>query len=733
MSEPNAQPPKPGKSPAPLAYESQGERWAKYGSNVVLTCVIVVALAVFVIWAAQMYSQKYRARVDLTVGSSQSLKPQTINIISSTTQPIKLVSLYARLQPNQVGQQQDFYTPVVDLLDQYKRDGKNVSVEVIDPVAEPAKLDAWLGEVTRKYGGAIKSYRDVLVQFPKTLEEIKKLADDQAKQMQALRGVELHSEDQAEIINEAYSTVKAFPALLGTLTEGINDELAKKIPDYKGQVESVRSSVESFSRQDEGVQKDLDILQKDKTAPQQVTDLAKKLIPQFQQMKKLADDLLAKIKGLGELKIDEIRRQIVSDDENGDKAVRSIAVEGDNDFRLVNFSQVWKTADTSGMRLGPSGPPRLRFSGEQQITAAILSLKGGKKPKVAFVRAGGPPLTSPMFGQAEFSDIADRLKAYNFEILEKDLSGQFAMQMMQQGGGMAPPEPSDEELRDAVWIVFPLSGQMSQFGPQPVNPEVIKKIEDHLNEGGSALMLFQPHSDSLAGVLSSWGIDVKPDIIICHEPIQVGDQVTGDFVEQARRQPPIFVLNQYGDSPVTKTLQSLDCALVPLLPVETHTVKDVSATKIIPVPTDLKTWGESDLSSIGQRNGNPTFDPKSGDLPPPLWGGAIAEKQGKGRVVVLGNASFVANQLLRLPDPKLPRNMEDIARFPGNGELFTNSVFWLSKLDNLIALSPAALDTTRIQPINDRLLFIWRFGVLLIGLPLLVLVAGLVMYQVRKD
>lgn len=708
--------------------ETSGERWAKYGGNVVLTSVIVIVIAVIAIYGAQ----KLDRRADLTLGGSQSLKPQTVNILKDNKQPIKIVSLYARLKPNQVGQDQDFYTPVVDLLDRYRAEGHNITVEAIDPVAEPAKLDAWLGEITRKYGGNVKAYRDVLTQFPKTLDEIKKLADEQAKQMQSLRNVQLHSEDQADIINEAYGTVRQFPSLLTLLNSGIKDELDKKIPDYKGQVENVRSSLSTFSRQVEGVQKDLDTLQKDQTAPQQFRDVAKNLVPQFEQMKKLADDLLAKIKGLGELKLDEVRRQITTEDENGTNAIRSIAVEGENDFRLINFNQAWKSGESTGMTGGASGPPRLRFSGEQQVTAAILALEQSKKPKVAFVRAGGPPMTSPMFGQADFSDIADRLRSYNFEVLEKDLTGQFAMQMMQQGGGMAPPEPSDAELKDAVWVVLPLSGQMSQFGPQPVSPEVTQKVQAHLNEGGSALFLFQPHADNLHPILADWGVDVKPDIIIVHEPVGSPDQPSEDFIEQARRQPPIFVLNQYGDSPVTRTLQSLDAALVPLLPVDTRTVAGCTATKILPVPQDLKVWGESDLSSLGPRS-TPTFDPKSGDLPGPFWCGATVEKQGKGRIVVIGNTNFAANGLLEFPDPKMARSKLDVARFPGNGELFTNSIFWLSKMDGLIALSPSALDTSRIRPMSAGALQFWRLGVLVIGLPLLPVLAGLVIYQVRKE
>jgi len=720
---------KTDKTEARPAPESQKERWAKYGANVVLTCVIVIVLAGVAVWGASQIKKPF----DLTIGHTQSLKPQTVNVLHANHQPIKLVSLYARLKPNSGEQSQDFYTPVVDLLDRYHDAAGNIQVEVIDPVAEPGKLDAWLGEITRKYGGNIKAYRDVLTEFPKTLADIRKLADDEIKQMQILRGVQFQKQEQADAINEAYGTVRAFPSLLDTIDNGIKEELEKKIPDYKGQVQNVQTSLGTFSRQVDGVMKDLEALTKDTTAPKEASDYAAKSIPRFQKLKKLADDLVAKSKTLGELKLDEVRRQIVTEDESGTTAIRSIAVEGEKDFRLINFSSVWKSGQTSGLTAPSTGPNLLRFAGEQQITAAILSLEQEKKPKVAFMRMGGAPLTNPMFsGEAPLSDIADRLRSYNFDVLEKDLSGEWAMQM-QARGGMAPPEPSDDELRDAVWVVFSTT-QMGQFGPQPLSPEVAHKISDHLDHGGSAMMLFDTHSDGLASVLSSWGVSVRTDIIAVHEPVAGTAEGAEDFVEQARRSPPIFVINDYGDSPVTRTLQTLDAAVVPILPVETHSAPDCTVSPILPVPQDLKTWGESELDTIG-RGHVPTYDPppKGSDLPPPLWGGAVVEKKGGGRLVVIGNVGFGTNGFVELNDPKLERAKIYVARFPGNGELFTDSIFWLAKMDNLIALSPAALDASRIRPISAGILNFWRIGVLLVGLPLLALIAGLTVYQSRRD
>ena len=41
--------------------------------------------------------------------------------------------------------------------------------------------------------------------------------------------------------------------------------------------------------------------------------------------------------------------------------------------------------------------------------------------------------------------------------------------------------------------------------------------------------------------------------------------------------------------------------------------------------------------------------------------------------------------------------------------------------------------TPRIQPMSNGMLAFWRIGVLLVGLPLLALVSGLLVWQARRD
>ena len=728
--------PRGGTGNASAGPETRAERWMKYGLNVLLTSLLVVVLAGLAVWAAQ----RYRARGDFTSAGNYSLKPQTVTVISDLKSPVKLVSLYPRLKqepgtpPDQ--QQQDFYQAVDDILQEYARKGKNIEVESIDPVAEPAKLDKWLADVIRRYGGNVKNYRELLEQFPRTLEEIKKVAAAEVEKMTKLPEMQFKDDRQAETMYAAFNTVRGFPRLLDVIAQDIQQELEQKIPDYKGRVRNVEGSLTTFSRQAEAVQKRMEELQNAEGAPQEARDYARTSLASFEAMKKQADDVLAKIKGLGELKLDEVRQRLVAPE--GETPPPAIAVMAENDIKLIDFKDVWKSGESTGLLAASGGAaPRYRFAGEQQLTAAILSLSQPKKTKVVFVRGGGQAKTTAgMMGQGgdgTCTEIAQRLRGYNFEVLEKDVSGQSAQRAMM--GGMPPQgEPTDEEIKDAVWVVFS-EPQMTQFGQMPGgSPELQAKLKEHLDRGGSAMVLFELNGDALDPVLKDWGIAVRPNMVVVHEPVVVPGARSDDFIEDARRQPPIFVINDYGGPhPITDTLQALDAALVPMLPVEAPGAANVEVTRLLPVPQEPRSWAEGDVNSI-RPGAVPTFDPKSGDVAGPLYAGAAARMKDKGRLVVIGCARYPYNFLLGMPDQKVfDRTGREVARFPGNGELFTNSIFWLAGMDKMIALSPSALDTPRIRPMSAGVLAFWRVGVLLVGLPMLALVSGLLVWQARKD
>jgi hypothetical protein len=283
-------------------------------------------------------------------------------------------------------------------------------------------------------------------------------------------------------------------------------------------------------------------------------------------------------------------------------------------------------------------------------------------------------------------------------------------------------------------------------------PTISAKVADHIQKGfhwengqkvpgGSALMLFITQGDDMSVVTKPLGVTVRTDVMAVHNLIKDeggGDQT--DIVNNALHVPFVFTFKDWGDSEITKTLSSLQSILVRPSIVQVTSTPGVTNAAIIPVPgapNAPECWGETDLSSVQD---SPKFD-KDVDVAPPLYAGAVAEKAGQ-RIVCMGSEITVMGSptdmnsldIVDLPDAELDKKQGiNVPQFPGSAEFFMNSIFWLSHQDTMIAISPAAMTVSRIGDMSKVTLRFWDVGVLLIGLPGLVLLAGAGVYFSRRD
>ncbi len=62
-----------------------------------------------------------------------------------------------------------------------------------------------------------------------------------------------------------------------------------------------------------------------------------------------------------------------------------------------------------------------------------------------------------------------------------------------------------------------------------------------------------------------------------------------------------------------------------------------------------------------------------------------------------------------------------------------DSIFWLAHMDSMLAISPHALQMARIKPMSAGTVNFIRVGLLTAGLPLIVALAGLLVYVRRRD
>jgi Sec-independent protein translocase protein TatA len=745
---------------SPLPRESQKERWVKYGGNVVLTIVVVVALSILAIFLGQTWKH----RTDTTAGQSHKLSEATDDLVKNLPSDVKLVSLYAHREEE--GSKPDANTPgaavraqeVADLLEEYKNKSSKISVEEIDPYAEPAKVQQLFDEVSRKYGNNVNLYKDALADFDKTVDQITTLIDKETK---ALKDVPSSNNRGLEItLSLLRQTLDGFPNDLRDLQSTLPAELKKTNPDYKRAAEAARTKLGELSRNLQGMLDGFKSAQDDlkpkmdelahiaatqpaTTQPseekqdlqmmQTFSAYAQQADPRLTKIKKLADDLIGRLRNLGELKqLDELR----------DKKADSIVVMGAKDMIVIPKSRVWREA-AKDARFGATTTQKVRFAGEQEISTAMVVLTSPQRPRVTFVRAGGPPLTVQLENDqisytGPYFAIAEKLREYNFEVLEKDLTDQWARQEMQMHMQMPdlriPPEADKEQLAASVWVVLP-GQQPNPMSGEPPSP-IAAQLSEHLASGGSAMVMFKVQDDGLVSVLAPWGITASTDTLALHAmPPETEGRVT-DQVEEFRRGQFVWVLNEFGSHAITTGLEKLDLLMYPVAPIVVTHAKGITTTSLVPLTDgNLQTWGKH--LPFRQQRGTPmAFDPKT-DMNPPLYGAAAAEKTSgdakhpASRLVVFGS-TFPTGEYVTLRERDVQHGGTDAPRFPANTELFTNSIFWLSHMEKMMSIAPASRDVALIAPISSGAMVFWR-TFMLAFVPLVVLLCGARIYFSRRD
>jgi hypothetical protein len=275
-------------------------------------------------------------------------------------------------------------------------------------------------------------------------------------------------------------------------------------------------------------------------------------------------------------------------------------------------------------------------------------------------------------------------------------------------------------------------------------------LADHLKSGGSAMVLLFPLKDSMDMALEPMGIRPRADFVIVHEALPPPERRSNDLVEAALQANQfVFKLNHYGDHPIATPLEGLDFLQAGSMPImTTEAPAGVKVTPLLPIPMSPHFWASADAQSILSSdrarvvtfNAVPDVDNGRmyGDIDntaaAPLYGAAAAEKTDGSRLVVVGSSLFASSDLVDLPDNEmLEKHGLTVARLPGNGEFFVNSVLWLAHEDSMLAISPHALQVARIKEMTPAALGFWRVGVFTVGLPLAVLFAGLLVYSNRRD
>ena len=318
---------------------------------------------------------------------------------------------------------------------------------------------------------------------------------------------------------------------------------------------------------------------------------------------------------------------------------------------------------------------------EQDITSAILKVTRDTVKTVCFVTGHGEKALSDNSGTG-YSGVDAGLKKENYETKTISLVS----------------EPS-VPVNCSVLVI---AGPMQAYFPQEVD-----KIAKYLDAGGKALIEVDPEvqtklaDEKLDSIFSSWNIRVGRNVAI--DASGVG-QLMGAG-------PAIPLVTDFGTSPITSNFKG-SMTFFPLA--RTVSIADKSKTDVEAVEL-LKTSPRSFTKQKLEHQ--VSYDPKTDTLGPLALGVAASRKIGdkNARLVVIGDSDFASNQAL------------DQAR---NGDLFYNTVNWLSQDENLISIRPKTVTNRRINLSEGQARGLSWID--LFGLPGMVIFSGIYIWWKRR-
>ncbi len=287
---------------------------------------------------------------------------------------------------------------------------------------------------------------------------------------------------------------------------------------------------------------------------------------------------------------------------------------------------------------------------EVRLTNALQQITSNRTSKVYFLQGHGERPFSD--GQGGLSQASSFLGEKNYTIEPLNLVQQ-------------PAVPKDA-------TVLVVAGPKRSLFKQE-----IKALSDYLNQGGSLLLMIDPNTNpGLDSLLKTWGVQLENGLAVDASGLQGFG-------------PAVPVVDQYGEHPITKDFGN-GISFYPLAqPIDLVPVPGVEATPLL-ITTD-QSWAESNIESKDLQ-----FNPESDRQGPLTLGVALSRKvkapsnskqsgdrRQESRLVVLGNSTFATDGVI---EQQL------------NGDVFLNSVSWLSKQDEqLLSIRPKEAKNRRIN------------------------------------
>lgn len=466
--------------------------------------------------------------------------------------------------------------------------------------------------------------------------------------------------------------------------------------------------------------------------------VSQELPPEIALTRRDVEDMLADFRRLSE---GNLRVEVLDPDEDEDAAseAESYGIQPIQ-FNVLREDEFQVRTGWFGMALHHAGEqeviPFVRSSNdlEYRISSAIASMTRERQPRLAFLTGFGARPADQLPGVQQ--GVSDR-----YEITSIDISG---------GSGTTPADTlQGESAGEEVGGVPSLSPDSVDVivvaGPtETLSPAAVDSIRSYLDRGGSGFFLLDrvllepqraitvPLETGLEPVLAERGIQLQTDLVAdyqSNQTISMGQQ--GAF--SVMRPYPLWpVLLPAADHPITRELNQMTVAWASALEVtdaeqatplwRTSEFADllgpgqsIQPTALPePDPDVLSTRIVAAASGAGGGTAGGGEDEGSGA---DESGGGNSENPA-GRIVVVGDADFVAPQIFR----SSPQNVTFVA----------NSVDWLAQDESLIAIRSKDRTPAPLLFDSDFQRMALRWGNL-VGMPLVFILLGLVRHVRRRQ
>jgi ABC-type uncharacterized transport system involved in gliding motility auxiliary subunit len=340
---------------------------------------------------------------------------------------------------------------------------------------------------------------------------------------------------------------------------------------------------------------------------------------------------------------------------------------------------------------------RITTTSEEDITNAIIKVSREKKKTIYFLEGHGEGSVEES-SDPGYSTAKSELEKIGYEIKKLTLA------------------LSDNFPDDCSLLIVP--------GPRKaLLPNELETMRSYLNRSGRILFMVDPETSSgLETWLAEYGFKLENDLVVD----TVSRLLGGDYFM------PVVTEYQYHE--ITRNFRY--ATFFPVArSVEIAETRPEGMTLTAIAKTSANSWSERQLEQkevsfdknrdkqgpvslavVGSKKINKTID--SSEQKPELTESKQSNqnRSEEARLAVFGDSDFITNRYYNLS---------------GNGNLFLNTVNWLTEESDLISIQPRTQSPRTIQLTPTQGKFLWLVSIIL--LPLIVLLVGLTIWLRRRS